>query len=161
VELKHIKELMTSMGRTGTKKLQIKQKDFELSLERHDIRPSDVNMELYDEYKQPQLSRTDYTLSHSANSVPVPSMLEAPKQDDKSLYVTSPMVGTFYISPTPDDPSFIKPGDKIDKNTIVCIIEAMKVMNEIKANIAGTVIEVLVESGQPVEFGSKLFRITE
>jgi acetyl-CoA carboxylase biotin carboxyl carrier protein len=71
------------------------------------------------------------------------------------------MVGTFYTSPSPDDPAFIKVGDRIDKNSVVCIIEAMKVMNEIKANVAGTIAEVLVESGQPVEFGTKLFRVVE
>jgi acetyl-CoA carboxylase biotin carboxyl carrier protein len=71
------------------------------------------------------------------------------------------MVGTFYISPSPEDPPFIKVGERVDKNSVVCIIEAMKVMNEIKANVTGTVAEVLVETGQPVEFGTKLFRITE
>ena len=86
---------------------------------------------------------------------------EHPKEDLNSTYVTSPMVGTFYTSPSPEDPPFVKVGDKIDKNTVVCIIEAMKVMNEIKANVTGTVAEVLVETGQPVEFGSKLFRIVE
>jgi len=166
VELKHIKELMASMGRTGTKKLQIKQNDFELTLERHDInsRSVDVNMDLYeDQFKQPYLMHRDQALSHGTDLSGVRStpLVEAPKQDDKSLYVTSPMVGTFYNAASPDDAPFIKPGDKIDKNTIVAIIEAMKVMNEIKANITGTIAEVLVESGQPVEFGSKLFRVIE
>jgi acetyl-CoA carboxylase biotin carboxyl carrier protein len=86
---------------------------------------------------------------------------EAPKEDVNSKYVTSPMVGTCYTSPSPEDPPFIKVGDKVDKNSVVCIIEAMKVMNEIKANVAGTVAEVLIDTGQPVEFGSKLFRIVE
>jgi len=167
VELKHIKELMASMGRTGTKKLQIKQKDFELTLERHDMmtRAIDVNMDLYeDQFKQPQfITRTDQALSHGTDLSAVRSapLVEPTKQDDKSLYVTSPMVGTFYASQSPDDPSFVKPGEKIDKNTIVGIIEAMKVMNEIKANVTGTIAEILVESGQPVEFGSKLFRVIE
>lgn len=165
MELKHIKELMASMGRTGTKKLNIKQNDFELTLERHDLsRPVDVNLDLYDDFKQPQLqNRADIALSHGANlsNAAVTPLIEAPKADDKSLYVTSPMVGTFYAAPSPDDPPFIKPGDKIEKNTIVCIIEAMKVLNEIKANVTGTVAEVLIESGQPVEFGSKLFRVVE
>ena len=70
------------------------------------------------------------------------------------------MVGTFYSSPSPDDPHFVKVGDKIEKHTVVCIIEAMKVMNEVKAGVGGTVAEILIESGHPVEFGTKLFRIT-
>lgn len=74
-------------------------------------------------------------------------------------YVTSPMVGTYYASPSPEDAHFVKVGDKVEKHTVVCIIEAMKVMNEVKSGHAGTVAEILVENGQPVEFGTKLFRI--
>ena len=76
---------------------------------------------------------------------------------------TSPrrMVGTFYASASPEDPAFIKVGDKVDENTVVCIIEAMKVMNEVKAGCSGVVAEILVENGHPVEFGAKLFESYE
>src|SRR5262249_41293526 len=84
---------------------------------------------------------------------------QAPKEDLTSIYVTSPMVGTFYANPTPEDPTFVKVGDKVEKNTVVCIVEAMKVMNEVKAGVTGTVVEILVENGHPVEFGTKLYRI--
>ena len=69
----------------------------------------------------------------------------------------SPMVGTFYSSPSPDADAFVKPGDRIEDETVLCIIEAMKVMNEIKAEITGEILEVLVENGEPVEFGQPLF----
>lgn len=74
-------------------------------------------------------------------------------------FVTSPMVGTFYASPGPDQPSFVKVGDRVDENTVVCIVEAMKVMNEVKAGISGTVAEILTDNAQPVEFGTRLLRI--
>ena len=67
------------------------------------------------------------------------------------------MVGTFYESSSPEDPPFMKIGDVVEKGTVVCIIEAMKVMNEIKAQTSGTVVEICVNNGQPVEFGAKLF----
>jgi acetyl-CoA carboxylase biotin carboxyl carrier protein len=70
------------------------------------------------------------------------------------------MVGTVYYSPSPNDPPFVKAGDRVEKNTVVCIIEAMKVMNEVKSGVAGVISGPLVENGHPVEFGSKLFRIT-
>ncbi len=70
---------------------------------------------------------------------------------------TSPMVGTFYRSPSPEAESFIEVGDVVGPETVVCIIEAMKVMNEIKAETSGTVVEILVENGEPVEFGQPLF----
>lgn len=87
-----------------------------------------------------------------AASAPVPV-------DDKSHVVTSPFVGTFYRKPNPDSQPYAKVGDKVNKGQTLCIVEAMKLMNEIEADIAGTVTEVLVEDGTPVEFGQALFKI--
>ena len=81
------------------------------------------------------------------------------KEDSMSVFVTSPMVGTVYHTPSPNDPQFVKIGDRIEKNTVVCIVEAMKVMNEVKAGMSGVVAEIMVESGHPVEFGTKILRI--
>ena len=72
--------------------------------------------------------------------------------------IPSPMVGTFYTAPSPESPAFVKVGQKVTPDTVVCIIEAMKVMNEIKAEVAGTITEVAAENGQPVQFGQALFR---
>lgn len=74
-------------------------------------------------------------------------------------YVKSPMVGTFYRSPSPENPPFVEKGTKVEDKTVVCIIEAMKIMNEIQAETKGTVVEVLVENGQPVEYGQRLFKV--
>ena len=74
-------------------------------------------------------------------------------------YITSPMVGTFYRSPTPEAPPYAEPGKHIEEETVVCIIEAMKVMNEIKAELKGVIVECLVENAKPVEFGQKLFAV--
>lgn len=74
-------------------------------------------------------------------------------------YVKSPMVGTFYRSPSPENPPFVENGTKVEEKTAVCIIEAMKIMNEIQAETKGTVVEMLVENGQPVEYGQRLFKI--
>ena len=72
--------------------------------------------------------------------------------------IPSPMVGTFYTAPSPESPPFAKVGQKVTPDTVVCIIEAMKVMNEIKAEVSGTITEVAAENGQPVQFGQALFR---
>jgi acetyl-CoA carboxylase biotin carboxyl carrier protein len=172
LELKQIKELMAAMGRTGTKRLIFKKDNVELQLEREEngvYRGIDHSLELGEESAlSPNeaavrraniaLSRAKETASSLSGTPVTPPGTE--KEETASLYVTSPMVGTFYASPSPDDAPFVKSGDKIDKNTVVCIIEAMKVMNEVKAGVTGTVAEVLVESGHPVEFGTKLYRIT-
>jgi acetyl-CoA carboxylase biotin carboxyl carrier protein len=79
--------------------------------------------------------------------------------DETTLYVTSPFVGTFYRAPSPDGDPFVEVGDQVVVGQILCIVEAMKLMNEIEAETAGTVVEVLVENGKPVEYGDRLFRI--
>jgi acetyl-CoA carboxylase biotin carboxyl carrier protein len=79
--------------------------------------------------------------------------------DDKAHVVTSPFVGTFYRKPNPDSPVYVSLNDKVDKGAVLCIVEAMKLMNEIEADVAGTVIGILVEDGAPVEYGQPLFKI--
>jgi len=79
--------------------------------------------------------------------------------EEKGHVVTSPFVGTFYRKPNPDSPSYVSLNDKVEKGAVLCIVEAMKLMNEIEADVAGTVIGILVEDGAPVEYGQPLFRI--
>ena len=153
------------MGRTGTKRLSLKKEGFELQLEREEngaFKPMDPSLEMEDyPLRHEMTNRTNAALSRGKDlSSSLASAEHTEKEDSNSVYITSPMVGTFYSSPSPDDPAFAKVGDKVEKGTVVCIIEAMKVMNEVKSSATGTVVEVLVESGHPVEFGTKLFRIT-
>ena len=84
----------------------------------------------------------------------------APAVNDKLHVVKSPFVGTFYRKPNPDSPEYVKLGDKVKKGSVLCIVEAMKLMNEIESDVAGTVHQVLVQDGQPVEFDQPLFEIT-
>jgi acetyl-CoA carboxylase biotin carboxyl carrier protein len=88
----------------------------------------------------------------------VPDAAAAARQDG-SVFVTSPFVGTFYRSPSPDAPPFVDVGSNIKPGQALCIVEAMKLMNEIEAEFAGVVLECLVETGSSVEFGQKLFRV--
>jgi acetyl-CoA carboxylase biotin carboxyl carrier protein len=78
-------------------------------------------------------------------------------EDDGSIVVTSPMVGTFYRSPSPESPAYVDVGDHISVGKVVCIVEAMKLFNEIESEVSGKVVKILVENGQPVEYGQKLF----
>jgi len=93
-----------------------------------------------------------------APAAPAPATAAAPAASTLPS-INSPMVGTFYSSPAPDAPPYVEVGTMVNAETVVCIIEAMKVMNEIKAEMSGTIVEVLAESGKPVEFGKPLFRI--
>jgi acetyl-CoA carboxylase biotin carboxyl carrier protein len=113
-------------------------------------------------------------LGYSAHPFPVATPVEAPRasaapapttpataggDETGFAYVKSPMVGTFYRSPSPDSPPFVDTNSKIEEKSVVCIIEAMKIMNEIQAEVKGTIVELLVENGQPVEYGQRLFKV--
>lgn len=160
MEIKQIKELMAAMERCGTTKIQIKKGSFEINLERCS------GQEFH-----PRISHDDYEegrskFSGQPKNAPLPrttdmaaAMHVVEEKAAPGQFITSPMVGTFYAAPSPEQADFVKVGDFVEKGQVVCIIEAMKVMNEIKAQISGTLVEVLVESGHPVEFGAKLFRI--
>lgn len=84
---------------------------------------------------------------------------EEPEPESHLVEVTSPMVGTFYRSPAPDAPAYVEPGDRVQKGQTLCILEAMKLMNELEAEVSGSIREICVENGDPVEFGQVLFRI--
>ncbi len=112
-----------------------------------------------------------------SSSAPTPKPAEAPaaapapkkeepapppekKEEDKNIVeIKSPMVGTFYRAPSPESPPYVQVGDRVNPETILCIVEAMKLMNEIKAEMSGTVVDILVENGQPVEYGQPMFKI--
>ena len=138
------------MQKSDLTELEIELKDLKLRLARPGlgtISPREVLV-------QPQpvpVSAVPQTQSQST---------EAPaQQKDDSRSFVSPMVGTFYRRPSPEDPEFVKIGDKVKKGDTLCIIEAMKVMNEIQSDFSGEIVEALVEDGSSVEFGQPLFKI--
>lgn len=151
MDIQQIKELMTHLEESKLGKLVFKKGDFELHLEKEAAylplsRPRAVPVE-----PEPALQPEAPPKGERGGS----ARAEAP-----GSFVTSPMVGTFYGAPAPDQPSFVKVGDKVDESTVVCIVEAMKVMNEVKAGKSGIVAEILAGASQPVEFGTRLLRIT-
>ncbi|MDF2577105.1 MAG: accB [Chlamydiales bacterium] len=182
MELKQVKELMAAMERTGVTKVVIKEKTYEISLERENTKLLHINnpsfeVESLGAYSLPKASAGAFIRDVAAqmhhpistspnNTTSAPTLASTPNTEPaptlapvNSKYITSPMVGTFYAKQSPDSPSFVKEGSEVNSETVVCIIEAMKVMNEIKAGINGTIAEVLVQNGQAVEYGTKLFRI--
>ncbi|MFP4215866.1 MAG: acetyl-CoA carboxylase biotin carboxyl carrier protein [Phycisphaerae bacterium] len=108
---------------------------------------------------QPQAMSASAGPAPAQQAVPAATEAAAPTPADNLIEVISPMVGTFYSAPSPDSDPFVSSGDKVTPETVVCIVEAMKVMNEIKAEVAGTIVEVCVQNAQPVEYGQVLFRV--
>lgn len=132
-------------------------------------------VELHDEQESVSLKRGGaqvvYSAAPAAHHAPVnhaaptggastPSSSSPAADPDAGLIaIPSPMVGTYYSAASPDSPAFAKPGMQISADSVVCIIEAMKVFNEIKAEVSGTIERILVKNGEPVEFGQKLFLV--
>ncbi len=141
MEINVIKKIIAILEESNLKKLHLRDGDFEISIEKHDSkRPP---------HEHKRESRVEKRVEEKTNQERV----------EDGDYITSPIVGTFYPSPAPDKPSFVKVGDVVDENTVVCIIEAMKVMNEVKANKKGKIVEIIQQNASPVEFGTNLFRI--
>ena len=134
LSFKEIKELIDLVSERGLSGLEVEQAGFRVRIE--GARPL------------------------SSNGSAAAAALAAPPSEDKSIHViTSPIVGTFYRSPSPEADAFAEVGQKVARGKILCIIESMKLMNEIESDVEGEIVEVYPRSGQPVEYGEKLFAI--
>ncbi len=152
IDFKELRELLAAIASTDITELSLKNADFELTVSKSRGVSNGEMMMAVPTNSNPQLvvSTHQETLTVAANIATTAIV------DKKWYCVKSPMVGTFYRSPAPDEAAFASIGDRIRTGQTVCIIEAMKLMNEIEAEVAGQVMEVLVENGQPVEFGQTL-----
>jgi acetyl-CoA carboxylase biotin carboxyl carrier protein len=161
IDFNQLREFIEAIAKTDISELVIKEGDFELTLQKN----------------HPEIANATYSIAPATPVAQVP--LEQPKSVEQSqeqvsspveetpiskkadnlLEITSPMVGTFYRAPAPGESPFVEVGDKISQGQVVCIIEAMKLMNEIEAEVSGKVVEIAVENGEPVEYGQTLLWI--
>ncbi len=153
-----IKELVRLVSETGVEEVEVENGDFRLRIVGKSA-PAPVIASATAVPSPPVPSPGEVPVPVVTAQQEAPPSAAAVEDDDKCENVKSPMVGTFYRSPAPDSPPFVQVGDRVDANTVLCIVEAMKLMNEIKAEMAGTVRRVLVENGQPVEYGQPLYAI--
>lgn len=163
MDLKQIKQIIDLMKRSELTEFSVEEEGFKLKIRRglNGLpivgvgRGSNPPFPVGNEGSAPAPAPLAAPATNGAAPAPA-----APPQDEADIgYIKSPMVGTFYRSPSPDSKPFSEIGTKFTETTVVCIIEAMKIMNEIQAEAKGTVLEVLVENGQPVEYGQKLYKI--
>ena len=148
MDIKEIKQIVDLMKRSGLTEFEIEQKDLKLRISRNSL--SECAPVAY--VQQPAaLPAAHPETVPQQNFIPPPSQVE--KDPPGVEIIKSPMVGTFYRAPSPENPAFVDLNAQVQADTVVCIIEAMKVMNEIQSELSGTIIEILVENGQPVEYG--------
>ena len=154
VDFQQLRELLTAIAHTDITELTLKSDDFELQVKKGSLLSSAES--------PPIIPTTEIksTPDSTITSAPTSNVdTSGSKAQQQLLEVTSPMVGTFYRSPAPDEPPFVNTGERINKGDTVCIIEAMKLMNDIEAEVTGEVVEILVENGEPVEYGQVLMRV--
>ncbi|MGA0903231.1 MAG: acetyl-CoA carboxylase biotin carboxyl carrier protein [Opitutales bacterium] len=151
MDLSELKGIVSIMQKSDLTELEIELKDLKLRM----ARPGAGAVMQREVVVQSQPSAVGVpTQAAPTSATPSPSA----KSDDSKSF-PSPMVGTFYRRPSPEDPEFVKVGDKVKKGDVLCIIEAMKVMNEIQSDFSGEIVETLIEDGVSVEFGQPLFKI--
>ena len=154
-DLRKIKELIEIMEQNGLVELEIKHADDKIFLKRcPPQQPAGTAAPTASPKSAAASSGADVT-DLSAIEVPSP----ASPQDENLVEIKSPIVGTFYATPSPDSEPYVEVGSHVEPQTVVCIIEAMKVMNEIKAETSGTIAEIQVTNGQAVEYGQVLFKL--
>ena len=149
MDIKLIKQVVDLMERSELSEFELEEEGFKLRLTRK-------NDEVVPQVMQPMPQQVPAPASGAGSA----GADEAPAAEEKGIStITSPMVGTFYRAPSPDSANFADVGTQVGADSVVCIIEAMKVMNEIQSELSGTVTEVLVENGEAVEYGQPLFKV--
>ena len=149
MDLKEIKAIVDLMTRNGLSEFELEKADFKLRVKRG------PTGEFITTGSNPIIQLP----SQSSSLSTVTATPSTPPPGEPLLVIKSPMVGTFYRSPSPTSPAYIEVGQEVNENTVVCIIEAMKVMNEIKAEVSGVIVEVLAQNEKPVEYGKELFSV--
>jgi acetyl-CoA carboxylase biotin carboxyl carrier protein len=153
VDLKDIKAIIDLMKKNSISEFEMEKQDFKIRLKRGPNGGTPVVS--LDELPP----ATVLAAAPQIPAVPPPVAPVPPPPATGEVEVKSPMIGTFYRSPSPEAASYVEVGTEVNPDTVVCIIEAMKVMNEIKAEVKGVITQVLVENAKPVEFGQPLFKV--
>jgi len=155
VDLKDIKAIIDLMKKNSISEFELERQEFKIKLKRGNLSASGEEMPAH--VYVPQIA----TLPALAAPAPAAAAAAAPvvAAASNEVEVKSPMIGTFYRSPSPEASAYVEVGTEVTPDTVVCIIEAMKVMNEIKAEVRGVVTQIIAENAKPVEFGQPLFKV--
>jgi len=151
VDLKDIKAIIDLMRKNSVSEFELEKEGFKVRLKRAGNSNSPV-------IQSEDFQAVTYAPVNTGVQVALPPA-PPPAPTTNEAEIKSPMIGTFYRTPSPESASYVEVGTEVSPDTVVCIIEAMKVMNEIKAEVKGTITQVLVENAKPVEFGQPMFKV--
>ena len=150
MDIENLKELTSFIDKSGISEFYYENGDLKIEIKKHGEVVHQTS---------PTIEPVNPASPSPVAATPVPSAEQEPQEDSNIHTITAPLVGTFYTASSPSSQIFINVGDRIEKGSTICIIEAMKLMNEIESEVEGEVIAVLVKNASPIEFGSPLFKI--
>ena len=149
MDIKEIQELIKFVAKSGVSEVSIDRKDFKITIKAQGNAPAVVNM---------QAAPMPIAAAPVAAAAPAP-VAPVAIENANLITIKSPMIGTFYRSGSPDKPSFVNVGDKIGPGNVLCVIEAMKLFNEIESEVSGKIVKILVDNASPIEYDQPLFLV--
>ena len=159
MDFKQIQELIKMVNKSNIGELTIEQKDFKVTIKQKEEHVTQVLSAAYAPAQQQAMAapQQQIAIPAAASAGEKSKVTETPPPN--LLTIKSPMIGTFYRKASPDKPNFVEPGDEVTQGKVVCIIEAMKLFNEIESEVSGKIVKVLVEDASPVEYDQPLFLV--
>ncbi len=158
MDLKEIQSLIKFVSKSGVNEVKLENEDFKITIKTGATETTVVTQQA-PVVAQAPVVQTIPTAPAEAPAADTPATEASADEDSKYITIKSPMIGTFYRRPSPDKPNFCEVGDSVESDSVVCIIEAMKLFNEIESEVSGKIVKVLVEEASPVEFGQPLFLV--
>ena len=156
MDLKDIQNLIKFVAKSGASEVKLEMEDIKITI-KTGTEKTETTILQHVPTGISQMAASPIPSQAPAQNAPVDSGIQ--EATTKYIEITSPIIGTFYRKPSPDKPVFVEVGDVVSPNTIVCMIEAMKLFNEIEAEVSGKIVKILVEDGTPVEYGQPIFLV--
>jgi len=154
MDIKEIQNLIKFVQKSGVEEVKIERENFKITIKTKSASPQNI---IIDDVPKPITIPTSHPTSNAVQE----TIQETPvlENDNNHVVIKSPIIGTFYRKPSPDKPSFVEVGQKVSKGDVICVIEAMKLFNEIESDFSGEIVKILVDDQSPVEFDQPLFLI--
>jgi acetyl-CoA carboxylase biotin carboxyl carrier protein len=159
MEIKEIQNLIKFVAKSGASEVKLEMDDIKITIKTGSDEPNVTYVSQQPMAAAPQQAPAQAAPQAPAQAAPSEAPAAPASSEDKYVTVKSPIIGTFYRKPSPDKPSFVEVGDSIEVGDTLCVIEAMKLFNEIESEVSGTIVKVLIDDSSPVEFDQPLFLV--
>lgn len=161
MDIKEIQSLIKFVAKSGASEVKLEMEDIKITIRTGSAGSGSPETTIVQQIPVPQTAAAPTAQAPVAQETAAPATSDAKKSDDDSKYITikSPIIGTFYRKPSPDKPAFVEVGTSINKGDVLCVIEAMKLFNDIESEVSGKIVKILVDDSSPVEFDQPLFLV--